>query len=852
MRDDSVRGSWGRTAVALLLAGVLAAPPPGPAVDGIPAASVTTAAVAGADAAQTFHLGTSVEDLEAAAEALAHELGAVPAALDASGATCPPQRLRTSWEAPRGHLHGAYLEPVGPRPGTLTFDVNGVVVCAGTFAGYLGFEAHREALGWRIYPVPAAEPTTGPGHATVQAAGHAPDTVVPVPGAFDEVISASWGPIDPYAPYEPQRTCDPTPKPGASALAVLLLDALPGTGHLGIVRACDVGPTSEHKEGRAFDWGVAGVDPAEVDRVLAQLLATDEEGNAHALARRMGLMYVIFDGRIWASYRPADGWRAYRGADPHRDHVHLSLSWEGALGRTSLWRAGPVSGLLDGAAATAAARAAGAGEAGVARDRPPTAAAPPEQRRPAQAAAATDRRSAAEESAGGTTSPTRPDPAPRDDRDPGRSEPTPEPDPRPDPKPEPRPDPEPDPEPDPTPGPRPDDPTARTILVGFGPGTSRAVRREAAADVAATVIRSARAIPGLETWAVAESRLDDALAILAERPDVRYAEADRRITAATTADDPLLPEQWGLVGEHGIGAPAAWTVTTGAREVTVAVIDTGIDLTHPDLAANIWSNPGEAADTGADDDGNGYVDDVRGWDFCAGDPVPDDRDGHGTHVAGTIGAVGGNATGVAGVSWQVGLLPLKVLCDDGGDLSDAIAALDYALDADIPISNNSWTWAGEPSAAMDDALTAAEAAGHLFITPAGNHATAGGGPVHPSAYPHGNIISVAATGSDGALWAGSEGDRSAHDLAAPGVTILSTDRGGGYTTRTGTSHATPHVAGTAALLRSLHPDWTAQQLRAHLLATARAAPDAAAAEADVLDAATALGASRVATHDAPD
>jgi hypothetical protein len=143
--------------------------------------------------------------------------------------------------------------------------------------------------------------------------------------------------IEPLPSYQPQTTCDPTPKPGAVALLDLLLRAYPGTRNLGIIRECHVGGTSEHKEGRALDWGVSALDPAEkakADELIAQLLATDVHGNVAALARRLGVMYLIWDQRIWT---PKGGWQPYSGSSPHTDHVHISLTREGAQKLTSYW-----------------------------------------------------------------------------------------------------------------------------------------------------------------------------------------------------------------------------------------------------------------------------------------------------------------------------------------------------------------------------------------------------------------------------------------------------------------------------------------------------------------------------------
>jgi hypothetical protein len=163
------------------------------------------------------------------------------------------------------------------------------------------------------------------------------------------IAGAANGPdIEGYARYEPQTTCDPTPKPGTVALRNVLLARYPNTQSFGISRACDVGGTSEHKEGRAFDWGANvnnAAQRAAVDDFIAQLFATDQYGHRYALARRMGVMYVIWNQQIWGAYNADAGWRPYSGDSPHTDHVHISLSWAGARAETSFYSGNVVPGL---------------------------------------------------------------------------------------------------------------------------------------------------------------------------------------------------------------------------------------------------------------------------------------------------------------------------------------------------------------------------------------------------------------------------------------------------------------------------------------------------------------------------
>ena len=193
--------------------------------------------------------------------------------------------------------------------------------------------------------------------------------------------------------------------------------------------------------------------------------------------------------------------------------------------------------------------------------------------------------------------------------------------------------------------------------------------------------------------------VEEALAAYRGRGDVVFAEPDYRVSVALASSDPLFGNLWGLnnTGQIGgtfdadIDAPEAWEVATGSSSTLVAVIDTGIDYTHPDLAANIWTNPGEIPGDGKDNDGNGFVDDVHGYDFVNGDGDPMDDHSHGTHVAGTIGAVS-NDVGVVGVNWNVQLMAVKFLDASGnGTISDAVSAIDYAVRMGARISNNSWS-----------------------------------------------------------------------------------------------------------------------------------------------------------------
>ena len=329
----------------------------------------------------------------------------------------------------------------------------------------------------------------------------------------------------------------------------------------------------------------------------------------------------------------------------------------------------------------------------------------------------------------------------------------------------------------------------------------------------------------------------DAVKLYDKSPDVAYVQPDYVLYPTATPRDPYYNRMYNLnnTGQTGgtrdadIDAPQAWNVTTGRRATVVAVIDTGVDISHPDLRNNIWTNPGESgrdsrgrnkATNGKDDDHNGYVDDVHGWDFFHDNNSVYDRgdgDDHGTHVAGTIAARGNNGIGVTGVNWHARIMPLKFIGGGYGTSSGAIKAIDYAINKGVKISNNSYGGAGyEP--AMHDAIARANKAGLLFVAAAGNEGVNNDTkPDYPSSYDLPNVISVAATGAKDGLASFSNYGAKTVDLAAPGVNILSTLPGGRYGYYSGTSMASPHVAGVAALIKSRHPAYGAGTIKAQIL-----------------------------------
>ncbi len=335
----------------------------------------------------------------------------------------------------------------------------------------------------------------------------------------------------------------------------------------------------------------------------------------------------------------------------------------------------------------------------------------------------------------------------------------------------------------------------------------------------------------------------EAMRRIQEDPAVDFAEPNWIYTHQATSNDPYYTtgSLWGMYGDtsspanqYGSQAGEGWAANKiGSSTVYVGVIDEGIQIDHPDLQANVWVNPYDAVD-GRDNDGNGYVDDNNGWDFDGNNNTVYDGgkrgtlDDHGTHVAGTIGAVGGNGIGVVGVNWQVKLISAKFLGRNGGTAASAIKAVDYITDLkrrhnlNIVATNNSWGGGGF-SQALQDAIERANAANILFIAAAGNGGTDGVGDNndsaanYPSNYPNANVISVAAITNTGNLSSFSNYGSTTVDLGAPGSGIWSTTAYNTYSSYNGTSMATPHVTGAAALYAAKNSGATAAAIKAAIL-----------------------------------
>lgn len=385
---------------------------------------------------------------------------------------------------------------------------------------------------------------------------------------------------------------------------------------------------------------------------------------------------------------------------------------------------------------------------------------------------------------------------------------------------------------------------ADEVLIAYKPGAGESVKSFARGRIQATTkerfqtammkrfnageIEVAKLPPGVGVEA--------AIKELQGQEGVLYVEPNYILTHQATSTDTLYTNGslWGMYGDattpanqFGSQAGEAWAKgRTGSSSIVIGIIDEGIQVDHPDLAANIWVNPFDPVD-GRDNDGNGYIDDTHGWDFANNDRTVYDGgtrgslDSHGTHVAGTIGAVA-NTTGVVGVAWNVKMISGKFLGRNGGTTANAIRAVDYMTDLklrhglDLVATNNSWGGGGF-SQALVDAIERANQANILFIAAAGNSAVnTDTSPSYPAAYANSNIISVASITSTGGLSSFSNFGATTVDIGAPGSSINSTLPYNRYGAYSGTSMASPHVAGAAAL-RAAHSTSRGAQLKADIL-----------------------------------
>jgi len=336
----------------------------------------------------------------------------------------------------------------------------------------------------------------------------------------------------------------------------------------------------------------------------------------------------------------------------------------------------------------------------------------------------------------------------------------------------------------------------------------------------------------------------DAVRGLEQDSDVEFAEPNWIYFHDATSNDTYYTNGslWGMYGDatspanqYGSQAGEAWAAGhTNCGSVWIGIIDEGYMYAHEDIAANAGTNPGEVAGNGVDDDGNGYVDDVYGWDFDGGNNTVFDgtSDDHGTHVAGTIGGVGGNGKGVAGMCWSVHLMDAKFLGRRGGTTANAIKAVDYFTDLkqrhglNLVATNNSWGGGGF-SQALQDAIERANQAGILFVVAAGNETNNNdANPSYPASYSNSNIIAVAAITSAGGLASYSNWGATSVDLGAPGSGIYSSVPKSAkhkivsaYASYSGTSMATPHVTGACALYAGTHPGASAAQIKGAILSS---------------------------------
>ena len=378
------------------------------------------------------------------------------------------------------------------------------------------------------------------------------------------------------------------------------------------------------------------------------------------------------------------------------------------------------------------------------------------------------------------------------------------------------------------------------LFLRFHADTPDVAREDLLGHVRGTIRQSFWLVPGLVSIDTPLS-VADALEVLGERGDVlQYVEPIYIVHAFETPNDPYYGDLYGM---PQIRANLAWDEHTGDQNFVIAIIDTGLDYNHQDIASNAWTNSGEVAGNGQDDDGNGYVDDIHGWDFYNNDNDPYDDNSHGTHCGGTIGGQGNNNVGVVGVNWNCSLVGAKFLGGGGsGSIEGAIGAVQYCAANQFKVSSNSWGGGGFSQSLWDGIQNAGDQFGHVFVAAAGNGGSYGAS--YPGGYNCTNIICVAASDSNENMASFTQYHPVEVDLAAPGVDVLSSVPGNGYDYYSGTSMATPHVSGGVGLVYSLMGDATAAEIIDIILSTARpvGAWSGQTATGGILDVDAALGA----------
>lgn len=349
------------------------------------------------------------------------------------------------------------------------------------------------------------------------------------------------------------------------------------------------------------------------------------------------------------------------------------------------------------------------------------------------------------------------------------------------------------------------------LLVGFKPHASQQRLVERAGGRLAKRLAHIRG-------GVVRARSGIALSLLERRlrasGAVRYVERDYYLQSSATPDDPLFANEYSLAssGPGYVNVQPAWDSRTNCSKV--AILDTGIQYNHPDIAPNLWHNPHEIQSNGKDDDKNGWVDDYYGVNLVKGKGSGVDDDGHGTHVSGIVAGRGNNGTGISGLCWSGSLMAVKFMDENGrGSTSDAIDGIGYAIHEGARIINCSFG-SSKKSSALNDEVNYAKSKNTLLVVAAGNNSqNIDSKPIYPASFTQGNIVTVASTTAGGALSSFSNYGKKAVDIGAPGSNIFSTYLGSTYKTLSGTSMAAPLVSAAAAMLRAKDSDLTYTQIK---------------------------------------